>query len=451
MVLIALMLFTAIACISVNNGVRYYNISKTEADTVRVGTQRAYAKLKQAFDTTDFSKSEEAIIEGVWMVDWTLWEYAIKQENPLSAISIGQNDIFPKIKRTRFATEIFSGEQDEFKNPEQLLTGNLDLSYFILFLFPLLFIAISYNTASADKESGVHKLFATQGFGIKSITTARVVFKWLISMFPFFVAGTVSYFILHNDKDFAASSFLEWMLVASLYAVFWLSLVISTISRGFNSMINALTLVGLWLLLLVGIPGMLNSWFQYKYPSNAQQQITRLRDVKSKLYDLPLQQHKAFLKSHFPGIVVDTAKVDTNQIKWYSGAIMELQKEKQVYNAIAENVNAQTTQEEQMFWVNPIGGVMRAFTSTSGSSLQQQQDFEKHLMHFKQIRADYLIANHSSKKHFGKSEFEGLPLYKPAPAPKQSVWKYLLPIGLLIVLLGLGMLFTNKNNFRDLT
>jgi len=214
-------------------------------------------------------------------------------------------------------------------------------------------------------------------------------------------------------------------------------------------MINALTMVGLWLLLLVGIPGILNSWFQYKYPSNAQQQITRLRDEKSKLYDLPLQEQKAFFKSSFPGLVVDTFKVTNNHIKWYSVAMMELQKEQQVYNKIAENVTAQTAKEEQLFWINPIGGVMRAFTSVSGSSLQQQQDFERHLMQFKEERASYLIANHASKKHFGKSEFADLPLYKPATPQKQSISKYLLPIILLTGLLAAGILFKNKKNSNN--
>ncbi len=445
MLLLALLLFTAIACISVNKGVRYYHITKTEADTVRAGAKRAYIKLKTAFDTTDFSKPEEAKIEGVWMVDWSLWEYAIKQENPLSALSIGQNDIFPKIKRTRFATEIFSGEQDEFKNPEQLLTGNLDLSYCILFLFPLLFIAISYNTASADKESGVHKFLATLRFGINSITTARVLFKWLISLSPFLVAGIAAYFILHNDQNFVASSFLKWALIALQYALLWLFLGLFIIGRGWNSMKNALSLVGSWLLLLIGIPGILNSWFQYKYPSKAAQQITGLRDERSKIDGLPLQEHNAFFKSHFSGLVIDTAKVDTSQIKWYSGAIMALQKEKQVYNTIAENVKAQTTKEDGLFWINPVGGVMRAFTTVSGSTLQQQQDFEKHVMRFKEERANYLIANHASKKHFGKAEFAGLPLYKPTPDNRQPIWKYLLPISLLIVLFGVGRTFSKTN------
>jgi len=442
--LLALVLFTAIAGISLNKGVRYYNIQKTEADTVRAGTQKAYLRLKNQFDTADFSQAKRLDIEGVWAVDWSIWEYAVKEENPLSTISIGQNDIYSTIKRTRFATEIFSGEQDEFKNPEQLLTGNLDLTYFILFLFPLLFIAISYNTASADKESGVYKLLATQKFGIKSITTARVIFKWLISLLPFVIAIIITYLTINGYKNFRAASFLQWISIALLYGGFWLSVVLFIINRGWNSMINILALAGIWLLLLIGIPGILNSWFQYKYPANTQQQITQLRDEKAKLYELPLQEHNTFFAAHFPTIKIDTSATDTVEIRWYSCGVMELQKEKQVLNNIAANVKTQTTKEEQLFWINPIGGVMRAFTSISGSSLQQQQDFENHLMEFKKKRADYLIANHASKKHFGKEEFARLPLYKPAPNNQQTVWKYLLPICLLMILLGLGIFLSKK-------
>ena len=444
MLLLALVLFTAIAVVSLHKGVTYYNIQKTEADTVRAGTQKAYLRLKNQFDTTDFSQAKRLHIEGVWAVDWSIWEYAVKEENPLSTISIGQNDIYSTIKRTRFATEIFSGEQDEFKNPEQLVTGNLDLTYFILFLFPLLFIAISYNTASADKESGVYKLLATQKFGIKSITTARAFFKWLISLLPFVIVISITYLTINGYKNFRAASFLQWISIALLYAGFWLSVVLFIINRGWNSMINILALAGIWLLLLIGIPGILNSWFQYKYPANTQQQITQLRDEKAKLYELPLQEHNTFFAAHFPTIKIDTSATDTVEIRWYSGGVMELQKEKQVLNNIAANVKTQTTKEEQLFWINPIGGVMRAFTSISGSSLLQQQDFENHLMEFKQQKADYLIVNHASKKHFGKEEFARLPLYKPAPNNQQTVWKYLLPICLLMILLGLGIFLSKK-------
>jgi len=443
--LLALILFTIIACISLNKGVTYYNIQKTEADTVRANTERAYLKLKNKFDTSNFNNLKRLNIEGVWAVDWSIWEYAVKEENPLSSLSIGQNDIFSKIKRTRFATEIFSNEQDEFKNPEQLLTGNLDLSYFILFLFPLLFISVSYNTASADKESGVYKILATQKNGIKSINTVRIIFKWLVSFAPVVFAIFTIYLIINGYKSFTATSFLQWIGIALLYALFWLSLVLFIINREWNSMINILSLAGIWLLLLIGIPGILNSWFQYKYPSNAQQEITRLRDEKSKLFELPYKDHILFFNVHFPNIKIDTTVNDTTEIRWYSAAVMELEKEKQVLNNIAANVKKQATKEVELFWINPIGGVMRAFTTISGSSLQQQQDFENHLMDFKQQRADYLIANHASKKHFGKEEFLGMPLYQPTTISKIPIWKYLLPISLLILLLGAGSLLNNKN------
>jgi len=89
-----------------------------------------------------------------------------------------------------------------------------------------------------------------------------------------------------------------------------------------------------------------------------------------------------------------------------------------------------------------VGGIMRAFTTISGSSLQQQQDFERHLMEFKKQRADYLIANHASKKHFGKEEFKNMPRYKPVVTHQQPIWKYLLPLGLLIILFGVGSILS---------
>lgn len=66
-------------------------------------------------------------------------------------------------------------------------------------------------------------------------------------------------------------------------------------------------------------------------------------------------------------------------------------------------------------------------------------------MKFKTKRAEYLITNHVGKKHFGKAEFAGLPLYKSSDGAKLSVWKYLLPTILLITLLGAGFFLNNKN------
>jgi len=169
-----------------------------------------------------------------------------------------------------------------------------------------------------------------------------------------------------------------------------------------------------------------------------------LRDEKAKLYELPLKDHLLFFSVHFPNIKIDSTVTDTTEMRWYSGGIMELQKEKQVLNNLAANVKAQTTKEEQLFWINPVGGVVRAFTTISGSALQQQQDFENHLMDFKLQRADYLISNHASKKHFGKEEFTGLPLYKSGDSTKIPIWKYLLPTFLLIILLGAGSFFKQQ-------
>ena len=156
-------------------------------------------------------------------------------------------------------------------------------------------------------------------------------------------------------------------------------------------MVNALSLAGVWLLLLVGIPGILNSWYQYKYPNYIQQEVTQLRDDKLKYADLPLAVHKENFYKKFPSLINDSAAVDTTEMRWCSYAIMGLEREKEIYNTIVQQSNAQNRKEEQFFWINPVGGMMRAFSTVSGSTLHNHQQFETGVLHLRSKKVEYLF------------------------------------------------------------
>lgn len=445
-IVIALLLFTGIGWLSVNKGVGYYNYQQQESDSIAVRNQRNLASLQKQFDTLDFAQKEKHDVENPWTFDSRLGEYAIKPANALSALSIGQNDVYARFKRTRFSTEIFSNELDEFKNPEQLLTGNLDLSYFILFLFPLLFIAISYNTASADKEAGINKLLASQSGNLQKVIAARVIFRWLLALLPVFISVALAWWQIRNKTSFSYSHFFQWLGISLLYAFFWLSIVLFIISRGWNSMVNALSLAGIWLLLLVGIPGILNSWYQYKYPNYIQQEVTQLRDDKSKYADLPLPVHKENFYKRFPSLIKDSATVDTTELRWCSYAMMGIEREKQVYNSIAAKTTAQNKKEEQFFWINPVGGLTRAFNTVSGSTLHNKQHFETSILDLRMQKAEYLFGNFFAKPHFAKAELAGVPKYKPEAAASSGLIIYLWPTMLITVLSIVGYITGRKRN-----
>lgn len=445
-VVIALMLFTILGWLSVNKGVGYYNYQQQDADSIAVRNHRNLTTLKKQFDTLNFSQKEKHQVENPWTLDWRLGEYAIKPANALSALSIGQNDVYSRFKNTRFSAEIFNNEQDEFKNPEQLLTGNLDLSYFILFLFPLLFIAISYNTASADKEAGINKLLASQSGNLQIVISARIFFRWLLALMPFFISVVIASWWIRNETSFSYRSFFQWLGIALLYAFFWLSIVLFITSRGWNSMVNALSMAGIWLLLLVGIPGILNSWYQYKYPNYIQQEITQLRDDKAKYADLILAVHKENFYKEFPSLIKDSAMVDTDELRWCSYAMMGLKREKEIYGNMAQKTNAQKRNEEQFFWINPVGGLMRAFSTISSSTLESHQQFETSVLDLRMQKVRYLFGEFFTKPHFAKAELDGVPMYKPSPAPHLGFINYLWPVILITILSMIGYIAGGKKN-----
>jgi ABC-2 type transport system permease protein len=429
----ALLVFAMVGCLAVNKGVSHYQFQQQEADSVRATHLRKLALLKIQFDTLDFSKPERYEIEGPWALDWQLGEYAIKPANVLSALSIGQTDVLNGIKRTRFSSEIFANEMDAFKNPEQLLAGNLDFSYFILFLFPIFFIALSYNIVSADRESGIFPLLLSQSNQLTAIINYRLLFKWLVSLLPVLVAGIYAWLSIRHDANYSASAFAQWIGIAVLYMLCWWWVVQLVISQRWNSMVNVLVLAGIWLGWLVAIPGMLNSWFQYKYPHYTQQLVTQLRDQKLKIEALPVAEQKAFVFQRFPFLAKDSARINEIELKWAGYAIRSFLQEKEVHTTIQEQLKQQIRQEEKWFWINPVGGVLSAFGKVSGSSLDAQIDFEKSVMQLKSEKIDYLFSQYLGNLHFGKAAFEGLPLYHAGQKKPASFLLHLLPLMIIAV------------------
>ena len=120
----------------------------------------------------------------------------VNQTHPLNALTIGQRDVNSSIQNVtirnlenqRYDTDLF--------NPYSLLVGNLDFSFVLIYLFPLLIIAFTYNLLSEEKEGGTWKLVAAlhirpvkiiyQKLGIRAIVvfTALSITASIVSTRP---------------------------------------------------------------------------------------------------------------------------------------------------------------------------------------------------------------------------------------------------------------------------
>ena len=78
--------------------------------------------------------------------------YAVLPPTALATLAVGQSDLLPSyVKMTSDAKETVLATT-ELENPQRLLTGRFDLAFVLIYLYPLLILALTFNLLSSEKE-----------------------------------------------------------------------------------------------------------------------------------------------------------------------------------------------------------------------------------------------------------------------------------------------------------
>ncbi len=194
--------------------------------------------------------------------------YAVMPPSALGALAIGQSDLYPSYFKVSTNSKQTFLNSDEIENPVHLLAGRFDLAFVILYLFPLVILAFSYNLVSAEKEAGTLALTLSQPMSLRRVVMTKVTVRALfIGMLAVLlsIAG-----VAMGGADLAADGswlrLLYWIAVTAAYGAFWFALAIAVNALGRSSATNALALAGLWLLFVVVIPSVLNVAVKAAYP-----------------------------------------------------------------------------------------------------------------------------------------------------------------------------------------
>jgi len=218
--------------------------------------------------------------------------------SPWAAFANGQRDINPYLMSVSILGLEGQMYDTDLNNPSTLLLGNMDLAFVIIFLFPLVIIAFSYNIVSAEQESGVWGLVKSQSglplpiilrkFSIRMITIFAVL---LILM-----AAAAVYLQLAVDLHFVMV-----LMVLSLYVLFWFALSFWVISGNKSSSYNAVTLIACWVVLNIIGPAVLNVWLTKKYPiPEAMETVIHQREGNHEKWDREKHVTMDKFYEHYP-------------------------------------------------------------------------------------------------------------------------------------------------------
>lgn len=223
----------------------------------------------------------------------SLQALAVMPPTHLSALSVGLSDLLPYSTEIGiYSTKDMLVKQSETDNPINLLSGRFDLAFVLIYLYPLLILAISYNLLSQERESGTLQMTLAQApLRLRTFALGKVMGRAGVVLLLSIVVSLVGVLLsgdLSGDfgssgltaEDAAGVRLLLWMAAVIGYTFFWFAVAVAVNALGHGSATNATALVGIWLLLVVIFPALLNVAATSIHPLPSRLEfITRMREA----------------------------------------------------------------------------------------------------------------------------------------------------------------------------
>lgn len=181
-------------------------------------------------------------------------QYAIKPHLPLSVLAVGGSDLQPHTLPVKIDTLFGVEPVYEFENPRGLGLGAFDLAFAVVYLLPLVAIAVVALLGTFERDRGLLRLIAAQPVSPRHWLGARVlaIAGWLV---PAVVVALLLALWVSGVSLIAAPAELA-MAVALLvaYLLFWIALSFVVLASWPSAPTAMSLLTACWLLLTLGVP-----------------------------------------------------------------------------------------------------------------------------------------------------------------------------------------------------
>jgi ABC-2 type transport system permease protein len=256
--------------------------SAARADAQRLDSLRADLRARSA-DTTPiaaFGDPRSPYTAGTTMAR----RWVVLPTAPLGPVAAGQSDLFPTYYRVSILAHETLFTNEELDHPANLLAGRFDLAFVVVFLFPLLVIALSYNVLSAEREQGTLRLVLAQPVTLRTVLLGKLAARaavLLLAAVVLVLAGALAAGVAPLAPGAAAGLALAVLLVVA-YGLVWFALALLVNVVGRSSAANAMALLGCWLAAVVLVPSLLAAGVAALYPAPSRVELVQARREASR-------------------------------------------------------------------------------------------------------------------------------------------------------------------------
>lgn len=363
--------------------------------------------------------------------------YAYLPPAPLSSLSTGQSDLnayYFKVS-TRNKRNFINNE--EIDNPTNLLSGRFDLAFAIIFLYPLLILALSYNLISGEREQGTLAMLLSHPVSLRTLVLGKVGLRAgliLASAIIFSLIGA-SLGGVDLSGEGVASRLTLWIAAMIAYGAFWFALAVAVGSFGKSSATNAIALACLWLAFVVIIPSVINVTATTFYPVPSRVElISAVREASNEATAEGSRLLAKYYEDH-PELTAGT-EMDANDFAARSYAVQEAV-DKSIQPVMArydEQLARQQNLVDRFRFSSPAILAQIALNEIAGTGQARYSHFQSQVDSFHEEWKSFFVPKVFQKAKLTEKDYDAMPRFAFAEeSASQVTSRVALPLIILLV------------------
>lgn len=201
--------------------------------------------------------------------------FVILPSTPLAPLAVAQSDLLPNYYQMTYRSKVQFMYDSEIENPWNLLSGHFDLAFVIVYMLPLMILAISYNLLSAEQEGGTLRMLCSQPLTVTTLILAKVFVRAIALLGCAILTPLATLLVLRPEMRTLEhlNLIMCWCVLVIAYALIWFALaaLVNTIRR--SSSANALILIAAWTVWVLVVPVALNLFVSLAQPAPSRTEL----------------------------------------------------------------------------------------------------------------------------------------------------------------------------------
>ena len=333
------------------------------------------------------------------------------QPSDAAFLASGFRDATPYVLRIRALALQTQLHEGEIFNPELALIGRFDFAFILVYLVPLFLIALFYDIISNERQTGRLITLLALSKTINNLWIRRFCLRIALVFMCLFLPITVGSLITGLSTTISVVI----LIIIFAYLCFWAGLALIVSTRNTSSINNAITLIGLWIILTFVLPAIGNTIQTQLIPINQGVELMLAqRQVVHAAWDTPREDTmQKFFKTNPKW--ENTAPLPAGfHWKWYY-AFQQLGDES-VSTQVAsyrEKLFKRQYFSQYLGWFLPSVGVQTLLHRIAKTDLLAQLNYQDKIVVFHKQLRNYYYYYLFNEIEFKADDFAKIPRFQP--------------------------------------